>query len=223
MCEFNRKGLIATLAPLCNEMPEIMKEERCSNPSHLNRETLFGSNCNTCGLMVCFADDSTMIVANKRTEDNIRIMRNKLNEVSEFLESNELVVNQDKTQTQNFMVRQKHVEIPPDPQVLEVQTMDGVKQIHNKICTRLLGINLHQDLSWRAHFELGIKSLLPDLRKRLGALVHIRKSIPIKGRLMLVNGLLMSKIIYMIPVWGGRKQYISIKYREYSIKRQDLP
>ena len=68
------------------------------------------------------------------------------------------------------------------------------------------GLNLQSDLSWRSHLESGEKPLLQTLRKRLGALCHLGKTIPKSGRLVLLNGLILSKIIYMIAIWGGIHQ-----------------
>ena len=108
-----------------------------------------------------------MVVARQRTEQNIVTLRDKLSRVTKFLQSNQLCINEDKTKAQNFMVKQKRVKVPPDPPILEVQTAEGAKQINNHTQTRLLGINLHQDLGWRAHFYQGKKPLVPALRQRL--------------------------------------------------------
>ena len=116
------------------------------------------------------------------------------------------------------MVKQKHSRLPPDPPVLRIETNEGEKLITNQMHTRLLGLNLHQDMSWRSHLELGKKSLYPAIRKRLGALTHVGKSIPRKGRLVLANGLLMSKFIYAISVWGGTHQTNLVKWQRLQNK-----
>ena len=151
-----------------NKLPEMMKDENCTNEEDNDKDDLFGKNCNSCGIMPCFANDCTIAIARKKSMDNINEMRNKLVEVSEFLGNNDLCVNQGKTTTQNFMVKQKRSRLPPDPPVLNIQTPEGNKEISNKMHSRLLGLNLHQDLSWRSHLELGQKALIPTIRKRLG-------------------------------------------------------
>ena len=186
-----------------NELPECMKEDDCLEPCHNSKDDLFGRNCDQCGLMPCFADDSSMIVASKKSDQNIEKMRSKLTRVTTFLQSNQLCINKSKTKAQNFMVRQKRAKVPPDPPILEVQTPDGMKFIQNQTHTRLLGLNLHQDLGWRSHLYLGQKPLIPALRRRLGALKHLGNSVPRRGRLILANGLILSKLSYMISVWGG--------------------
>ena len=156
-----------------------------------------------CGMIPVFADDSTILVANKDPEINKVILKKKLDEVTEFLNNNDLIINQDKTTVQNYMVHQKRAKIECNPTVLTVTTQNEVVNIDNQVHTRILGINLNQDLSWRSHFELGEKPLLPILRRRLGAITHLGNTIPRKGKLILINGLIISKIIYMIQIWGG--------------------
>ena len=90
-----------------NELPEIMKNNDCTETLHNNKDNLFGQNCDNCGIMSCYADECTVMTARRKTEDNINIMRNKLTQITEFLQSNKLSINQDKTTTQNFMVQRK--------------------------------------------------------------------------------------------------------------------
>ena len=105
------------------------------------------------------------------------------------------------------MVHQKRCKLRDKPPTIKAKTtVDGrteIKTIENQISCRLLGINIQNDLTWKAHLESGEKALLPTLRRRLGALRHMGRDIPLKGRQILANGLILSKIIYMIPVWGG--------------------
>ena len=185
-----------------NEMPENMKED-CPDDCHNEKTNLFGRNCSQCGLMPCFADNSSLVVASKKMEENIEKMRGKLDKVTLFLQSNQLCINERKSKYQNFMVKQKRAKVLPDPPTLILQTWEGEKVLFNQIHSRLLGLNLHQDLGWRSHFYLGTKPLIPALRRRLGQLKHLGSLIPRRGRQHLANGLIVSKLSYMITVWGG--------------------
>ena len=104
------------------------------------------------------------------------------------------------------MVKQKCAKITTEPPVLivepEMEDKDD-QELDSAIHSRFLGINLNHDLSWRSHLELGEKPLLPALRSRLGGLEHLGSIIPQTGRRILGNGLILSKISYMLPVWGG--------------------
>ena len=68
---------------------------------------------------------------------------------------------------------------------------------------RLLGCNLQKNLSWQAMIASGEKALLPVLRKKLGALKHTGKTIPTRSRNVLATGFILSRINYLIQVWGG--------------------
>ena len=69
--------------------------------------------------------------------------------------------------------------------------------------TRLLGSNVSNNLSWKDHLFTGEKALIPKIRQQLGALRTLAKVLPRKSRLLLTNGLIMSKVSYLIQLWGG--------------------
>ena len=72
----------------------------------------------------------------------------------------------------------------------------------DKFC-RLLGGNISQDLSWRLHLETVEKPILPNLRKQLGVLAHLGPNIPQSSRKILAEGLVLSRMKYLLPLWGG--------------------
>ena len=51
-------------------------------------------------------------------------------------------------------------------------------------------------------------SLVKSLNKRLGALKKIQKTASFKTRKMIGNGIFLSKLIYLMPVWSGCKDYL---------------
>ena len=51
-------------------------------------------------------------------------------------------------------------------------------------------------------------SLLKSLNKRAGALKKISKFASFKTRKMIANGIYMSKLIYLMPVWMGCEDYL---------------
>ena len=52
--------------------------------------------------------------------------------------------------------------------------------------------------------------MLSSLRKKLGGLKHLSKYIPTKSKLILANGLILSKILYLLPIYGGTdKKYMT--------------
>ena len=59
------------------------------------------------------------------------------------------------------------------------------------------------DATWRHQIEAGEKPVIKGLRSVIGALTHISSHLPVKTRLLLANGLFMSKLLYLLPMWGG--------------------
>ena len=51
--------------------------------------------------------------------------------------------------------------------------------------------------------ETGEEPMLSNLRKQLGALKYLAKCAPKKNKLILANGLILSKILYLLPIYGG--------------------
>ena len=51
-------------------------------------------------------------------------------------------------------------------------------------------------------------SLLKSLNKRAGAIKKISKSCSFKSRKVIANGIYMSKLIYLMPVWAGCDDYL---------------
>ena len=51
-------------------------------------------------------------------------------------------------------------------------------------------------------------SLLKSLNQRQGAIKKICKVGSFKSRKMLANGVFMSKLIYLMPVWAGAEDYL---------------
>ena len=191
-----------------NELPSLMDDDDCSNDTHtaaVNGESsLFTDNCDDCGQMPTYADDSTVVlVTQTRFQAQERIV--KITErVKTFLTANSLTLNLSKTEIVESMVRQKRARIPGQPPQLTVSKPDGsIKVIIAKDNVRLLGANINKDATWTHQLHLGEKPVLTALRSTLGLLTHIGKFMPKKSKLLLANGLFLSKLTYLLPMWGG--------------------
>ena len=79
----------------------------------------------------------------------------------------------------------------------ELKIINTVKQ------NKFLGGIMQEDLQWQAHLDTGQDSLLTTVRKKLGALKYVGRGIPRKCSILLANGLIMSKILYLIPLYRG--------------------
>ena len=102
------------------------------------------------------------------------------------------------------MVRQKRTKIQGAPPQLTIVKLDGqLKVIPAMESCRLLGANINADMSWKHHLELGDNAILPSIRSQMGALKHMAPNMLKKSCLLLANGLIICKILYLIPMWGG--------------------
>ena len=92
---------------------------------------------------------------------------------------------------------------PPPPELQVLNNENTLELVKNEKHCRILGLNIKQNLTWSSHLEDGEKPLLPSLRKCLGALKHASKLIPCSSRNTLARGLILSKLSYLICIWGG--------------------
>ena len=83
-----------------NELPEVIHR---SNPgcekvtgAQANMNTI--ENCSKCGMVVCYADDTTYTCSSPDPEEVSETLAVQYKELSDFLSSNKLKLNSEKTQ-----------------------------------------------------------------------------------------------------------------------------
>ena len=119
------------------------------------------------------------------------------------------------------MTRQKRTKLDGTPVDLtvteEIRTDDGKIMIQDKLLTdkssyRYLGLNFSNNGLWDPHIETGKKNhYYKNLRKQLGMLTKISKCTSRKLKLQLVNCLLLSRVNYMICIWGNSTHHLTNK------------
>ena len=187
-----------------NEMTETTIKDDCLEEVHQDKRKLFDEPCRRCGSINMYADDATYVVASNKRQTNRNSLEITLRKIEMFLVENELHLNIGKTTLLETMIPQKRGKILGPPPSLQVEESPGIyKEIKDKGHCRILGINLQSNMAWNAHLETGEKSLLPRVRRQLGALKHLGTKIPLKCRRNLANGLLISKLTYLIQIWGN--------------------
>ena len=72
----------------------------------------------------------------------------------------------------------------------------------------LLGGHIHQSLKWNQHISENKSSLIRQLTGRINGLKRISRNSTFTTRLMVANGAVMSKLVYLITLWGGAQQYL---------------
>ena len=73
---------------------------------------------------------------------------------------------------------------------------------------RLLGVQVHQDLGFSEHLVGGRTSLVSSLTPRINALKRISHVASFKTRLAVCSAMVVSKILYVLPLCGGAPQYM---------------
>ena len=63
-------------------------------------------------------------------------------------------------------------------------------------------------MKWAEHLLDGDSSLVKGLTTRLSALKKVGKIASFRNRKMIANGLIMSKLSYLIPLWAGCETYL---------------
>ena len=184
-----------------NDLPAIANKNCNHGESWRNEALLFGDYCKKCGVTSAFADDSTYTVASSSNDCLLMKITEVLSLWLDYCNANLLCVNKDKTAVMRITTRQKHQVNPEENIILDLvdKNGDNIKPISEN---RFLGVNVKRDLSWGNHLLHGEKAIVPDLRKKLGSLWLVSKYLDRKARLRLANGIVMSKIVYMIQLWG---------------------
>ena len=120
------------------------------------------------------------------------------------MNNNELKMNQKKTTTTECMLSQKKGRTPgPPPKLLVKISPTENKEILDTGSSRILGATIQANMSWSQHLVKGKDSLLPSVRRQLGALKHQGRNIPIRCRKLIATGLIMSRLAYIMPLWGS--------------------
>jgi hypothetical protein len=78
-----------------------------------------------------------------------------------------------------------------------------LKNIEPSESEKLLGCWLHQDMKWGEHLQDNDESLIRSLNSRVGAIKMVCRVANFKTRKMIADGVFMSKLTYLIALWGG--------------------
>ena len=206
----------SVLAPLLyviftNEMTETIKRNNCGNQTYGDRSKLFETKCSECEILTIYADDSTYVVGNRSRQENQQIVRRSIYYIKLFLNDKQLVINMPKISLTECMIKQKYGRTLEPPPTLTVEKEPGVDTIvAQSSYIRIFGANVQGNLMWQAYLEKGEKALLPAMGKHLGHIRHKGRLIPMRSRKSLARGMILSRLTYLMPLWGGAaKSYIT--------------
>ena len=161
--------------------------------------------CRDCGNLCCYADDSTVAVTNSDPEEISAQITEKYEAVAEYMSSNKLKLNGEKT---HLMLLSSSHTWSNKLSDSSMKLYTGNEIIKTSQTEKLLGVLISQNLKWTSHILLGEDSLVKQLGKRLAAPKQIRYVANFKTRKMLANGIFV-------------KNSLSRLYRQYKIKLLD--
>ena len=118
------------------------------------------------------------------------------------MSSNNLLLNDDKT---NLIVMSNKTR---KDERKEVFIKAGNYVIKPSFSHKLLGAQICETMKWKEHIITHENSLLKQLNSRINGLCLIPKQASFKTRLMVANGIYLSKLTNLIQVWGGTQDFI---------------
>ena len=155
-----------------------------------------------CGDMVGYVDDGAYIYAHEDPTVLSEVLSRKYSLIEDWINGNKLVINPDKT----------HLMVMGPRKISEKRSrviiQAGPHTISPTVSEKLLGANLHQSLKWNDHIMDNKNSIMNQLTSRINGLKKISRNSSFKTRLMVANGVFMSKVVYLMAVWGGAQQYL---------------
>ena len=187
-----------------NELPEIIHEAggqqvdlhhsggQCWPAYHLGDDQA-GSIC-------CYADDTTLTCTDFLPANLSMKLTKQYMVVADYMKNNKLKLNDDKT---NLVVMGSSQSKSKTEAAKQVEIRTPTEIIKPTRSQKLLGCWIDSSLKWSDQIRDNEENLIVSLNTRLGALKRISKVASFKNRKMLANGIFMSKLTYLIALWGG--------------------
>ena len=189
-----------------NDLPEVVHQDSHQQENHqeLHSNPLFNTNCHDCGSLCLYADDSTYSLSNSDVEKLNDDIDDKYRVIADYMNKNKLILNSDKTHLLVMTSAKKH-------QIYEnfgIFLDTGSEIIEPQYEEKLLGALISNDLSWKNHIRDTKASLIKTLTSRINALSKVSQYSSFLNRKMVANGLFMSYLSYLIPLYGGAPEYL---------------
>lgn len=155
-----------------------------------------------CGELVGYVDDGAFSYADADPAVLSQVLSRKFNMLEQWMHANKLVINPDKTHL-IVMGSKKHRNMRK-----EVSLVASGHTIYPTVTEKLLGGQLHQSLTWNFHLRDHKGSLTKQLTSRINGLKRVCANGSFKTKLKVANGLVISKLTYLITLWGGAQDYL---------------
>ena len=154
--------------------------------------------------MCFYVNDTNYSCSSKDSGELSDKLSSRYRIVADFMLNNRLKLNDDKTHLMVMSTSQYRRKNP----VIQVEIRTATEVITATESEKLLGALIHQNLKWTDHILNGEDALVKGLTTRLGALKKVGRVASFKNRRMVAEGLIMSKLSYLIPLWAGCESYL---------------
>ena len=129
-------------------------------------------------------------------------MKEEYEEISKYMVANRLVINDVKKHlvvlgTRSIAARREQVSLQA-----------GIHTIQPSKTETLHGCQISEDLKWKQHLLSSDQSIIRQLTRRINGLCMVASRADFSTRLMVANGIVMSRICYLIQLWGCCKGYL---------------
>ena len=179
-----------------NDLPEVLHKENC--PLNKIIRGHFNMMCPECGGLVAFADDSTVTITDSDSDRLTEKLSDQYRKLSSYFTENKLQVNDAKTHLLVLTSSRKR-----QNEVFNVRINTTTEVTTPSWSEKLLGVWIHEDMKWQEHILDSENSLIRALVIRINALKRIKHVASFKFRLIIANGIFISKLLYCLPLFGG--------------------
>jgi len=149
-------------------------------------------NCTDLFNFTLYADDATLHTAGPNINSLITNANHNLRQVSNWILSNKLNLNTNKT---HFVIFHRNKEMP---HILPELRFDS-KIIKRTYCTKFLGVKVDQSLSWSQN----IQDIVSKISKQRGIMYHMRNVLSTEAFKQIYYSLIYPHLTYCNVVWSG--------------------
>jgi len=144
-------------------------------------------------LPILFADDTNVFLSGKSVDETIQKMNDELINIVEWLRSNRLSLNIEKTNFMVFHTIRRNVDMSDIGLFIDRKRIEKVDNV------KFIGVILDSNLTWSKHIQM-VKT---KIARGIGIINKARKSIGLSTLVMLYNTLIYPHFLYCIEVWGS--------------------
>ena len=151
-----------------------------------------------------FCRSSTYSKSDKDVEKLKEDIKDKFNDISNYMSRNKLVLNSDKTHL--LLMTSSNMHKKYDNFGIFLDTGQEIVEPVEK--EKLLGCIISNDFKYYSHVRDDEKSMMNTLNSRINALRKTSSFSSFKTRKMIAEGIIISNILYVITVYGSCSEHL---------------